>query len=321
MNGKNIKTRLVELWQNKPPLFVQKQLLLAFFCINITACNRKPVPSSSDQQLSVEQVPLRLQSLASTKPCNAYYQGLSGPVSIEMHISVRNNNHVQVTGKTNLPPGTKLQIEIIENRPDMEFGPGDKVKVTEECTFQTRWISGRGNSFRDGRYKVKVLMPLHSVQPAIVQAYFGDEGSLLTGPLVEQLNIGDVSGKVVRASTEFVIGKPDDARVVLEVDQEKKLVTKWARNVSEFKKALREIPTLSSFRRNKAIIESMEADYLKEMEMIRQQSFRAAILSVMTDLRVMVQASDSAEFNLQLDEYRRSLSHLDQLMKNAQYAY
>lgn len=244
------------------------------------------------------------------------YKGLSGPASIEIAVEVGGDKRVQVNGKTNLPPGTDLLIEIVEKRPDVHFGPGDTVKVQPDCTFQTRWISKGSSPFPEGRYLAKVLMPVFYVQPKNVQPYFGDSGSLLTGPLVEQTP-GDV--KVVRAHKEFVIGAPDDGRVELEIAQEKELVMKWVQRVTNFKATLHEFPILTVFRRNRQAIEDLEALYLKEAEAIRQIHFKVAIASVFVDLRVMAQSSDNAEFDLQLQEYWRNVQSLEELVKDAHY--
>jgi hypothetical protein len=244
------------------------------------------------------------------------YKGLGGDVFIKTEIIVDDAKCVQILGKTNLPPSTKLRVDVRENRPDVVLAPGDSIAVQSDGTFKTRLIKHQGGGFPDGRYVAKISMSIHVFQPKEVQGYFGESGKLLTGPLVGQTS---EIGKFVQCTQEFVVGQPNDKQVAMELAQEKDTIMKWVRNVSEYKAQLANSPLAATFRQHRKQIESLETAYLAEAGAIRQVHFRAAIASVFADLRVMAGASSNSEFDLQYQEFRNSIDYLEKCVKDAGY--
>ena len=277
------------------PIWLRQGIIV--LCLFMFSCGPKPEELRKAQSEQPPRSHLPISEIVNQEKLFPAYKGLSGPVFLDISVEVDSRKHVQISGKTNLPPGVELLCSVVEKRPDEQFGPGDRIKVQTNCAFRTRWISSGDEPFSDGRYIAEVLMPVHSVQPKEVQIYFGDSGSLLTGPLVEEIKS---VGKVVRSFKEFIIGKPDDRRTAMEVTKEKNLIMKWVMQVTEFEETLRNFPSLTSFKQNSQRVEELEAEFRKDSDTIRQNHFKIAITSVLTDLRVMAQASDNAEFNLQL---------------------
>lgn len=90
---------------------------------------------------------------------------------------------VMVTAESNLPNGTRVMIDVDGAQQRIELQDG---------TFEPQRF---GPQSATGTARVQVLVPVARVQPDLVQIVIGEEGEHLTGPLVEE---GDMGRIVVR---------------------------------------------------------------------------------------------------------------------------
>ncbi|MHB0956283.1 MAG: SHD1 domain-containing protein [Pirellulaceae bacterium] len=114
-------------------------------------------------------------------------------------------NRVRLSGKTNLPPGTKLMLSVREKTENGFLGQSSCF-VSGEGVFDSEAF-GPSSGLKDGRYVAEATMPIPAVQPAAVKQIIGNNGEKLTGSLVEK----DRFGVTVSQETEFAIGDSPDA--------------------------------------------------------------------------------------------------------------
>lgn len=105
-----------------------------------------------------------------------------------------------VTGKTNLPDGTELMVQI--SRAHSKYSAGTKVKVTSGG-FRSEQFSQHGDDLNPGSYKVEISMPGAQLQNDAVRAVIGKTGEKLSGPMVRK----GIAGKVVEYGTTFSVGR------------------------------------------------------------------------------------------------------------------
>ena len=105
-----------------------------------------------------------------------------------------------IVGRTNLPDGTELMVEL--SRKESSYAAQDKVSV-KGGAFRAGPFTQKGANLNPGTYLVTVTMPVAAVQPTSVSSAIGEGGSKLEGPLVKRSSFG---GNVVRYQTSVKVG-------------------------------------------------------------------------------------------------------------------
>ncbi|EAQ80496.1 SHD1 domain-containing protein [Blastopirellula marina] len=130
---------------------------------------------------------------------------LGDDVELVLTIVEQPDNHVQLAGTTNLPPGTKLMLSVKEKMENGFSGQSSCI-VSKDGTFRSETFGPR-DGLKDGRYIAQAVMPISAAQTADVKKLIGDKGEKLTGPLVETGRFG----RTVSQRTGFSIGEDPDA--------------------------------------------------------------------------------------------------------------
>lgn len=128
-----------------------------------------------------------------------------------------------VVGVTNLPDGTSLMVSLY--REQSSYSAQSKTTVSGG-TFQAGPFSQQGSDLNPGKYNIRISSPLTSLQPASVQAVFGDKGSNLKGPLTSASSFGDDT--VISYSTQVELGGNADTGLDAAArDKAKKNLDQW----------------------------------------------------------------------------------------------
>jgi hypothetical protein len=130
---------------------------------------------------------------------------LADNVMLTLEVAKLPDNRVRLSGKTNLPPGTKLMLSVQE-----EIGGGfygqSSCSVSDKGEFNSEAF-GPSGGLKDGRYVAQAMMPIPAVQSSAVKEIIGKNGENLTGSLVKKGELGVTVSK----QTEFGIGASPDA--------------------------------------------------------------------------------------------------------------
>lgn len=86
---------------------------------------------------------------------------------LTLNVTKQSDNLVRLSGKTNLPPGTKLMLSVSEKMENGFFGQSSCL-VSRDGTFQSEAF-GPDGGLNDGRYLAEVTMPVPSVQTAQIK--------------------------------------------------------------------------------------------------------------------------------------------------------
>lgn len=128
-------------------------------------------------------------------------------VLLTLVVSTLSQNRVRLSGKTNLPPGTKLMLSVREDIEDGFFGQFSCL-VSANGEFESA-IFGSASGLTDGLYIAEALMPIAAVQAPDVQEEIGAFGEHLEsrrtykrGSLVKN----EKFGVVVSRDAAFTIG-------------------------------------------------------------------------------------------------------------------
>ena len=131
-------------------------------------------------------------------------------VTLTINVTKLPNNHVCISGTTNLPSGTELMLSI-EEKMENGFWQQDSCVVSDKGTFRSKSF-GTDSGLKDGRYIAEALMPVAGVQPIEVKKVIGKSGENLSGKLVSIFQVGQtVLGPIVSQKMEFTIGGAPDA--------------------------------------------------------------------------------------------------------------
>lgn len=86
-----------------------------------------------------------------------------------------------VSGNTNLPKGTKLQISL---KNDKSAYSAQSKAIVNDGIFESACFTVNGNELSSGVYGIKITMPIASVQDKAVKEIIGDKARNLVGTLV-----------------------------------------------------------------------------------------------------------------------------------------
>lgn len=150
---------------------------------------------------------------------------LNDKITVTMAVDpVVDSGRVRFEGTTNLPDDTALLVSL--ESPDGELLGQSKTAV-QNGTFATEQFSRKGGGHPPGSYVADLTVPVASVQPDSVVEVTGEDHSRLTGPLVEDGELG----KTVSYSKTFEMeGEPAQAPPKAEPASEvvpKKKPGKW----------------------------------------------------------------------------------------------
>ena len=107
--------------------------------------------------------------------------GEGGSTSLDVQLKRVIGGKVWIVGKTNLPDGMQMLLEL--RNPSIDYRAQDKVSVAAGA-FRSAAFSDRGAALSPGTYEVLVSSPLPRLQPASVRSALGQNGERLSGPAV-----------------------------------------------------------------------------------------------------------------------------------------
>jgi hypothetical protein len=175
---------------------IRNTLTAATIGLLVVACGQTDVAPEASQPVAAS-TPAPVQP---PKPAPAAFDG-----TVTLSARLEGGAKPAVVGITNLPDGTLLMITL--SRKQSSYSAQDKATVSGGA-FRAGPFSQQGADLNPGKYTIDIGSPLAALQPASVQAAFGDNGSNLKGALVGPSPIG---GAVVDYSTQVAIGGSSDA--------------------------------------------------------------------------------------------------------------
>lgn len=105
-------------------------------------------------------------------------KGINVDLSVELERGA--DGRVRILGKTNLPAGMTLMLDL--SRTGSKYFAGDKVGVVDGRIVSS-WFSEGGKPLTPGTYEIKVSSPLPDLQSPAVRAAIGKTGENLLGPV------------------------------------------------------------------------------------------------------------------------------------------
>jgi hypothetical protein len=104
-------------------------------------------------------------------------------VSLDLQI-IEEKGNVEFVGKTNLPDGMELMINISN-----KSGYSAQSKQTvQEGSFKSGQFTNKGYPLKSGKYSIEIITPTASVQSENVKRIIGDNGINLVGDLIKHDN-------------------------------------------------------------------------------------------------------------------------------------
>ena len=141
-----------------------KTFLLLILCtLFITACGKAENTSTSNSSKKEE-------SIETKKKLN---------VKITLDKEITNNKIIILSGKSNLPKGTKLRIRL--EHKNSHKNSIVNTAVEKDGSFEYKFFNEGDTVFDDGKYFIYVETLPVLEQTEIIQGIFGDKGSNLTG--------------------------------------------------------------------------------------------------------------------------------------------
>lgn len=138
---------------------------------------------------------------------------LSHALEVTMKLSAIGGATPQIQGITNLPDGSPVSVML--SMPGVFMGQDQA--IVKNGRFSTANFSDRGQAIPGGMMFVQVTTPLAAFFPSEAKRAIGEEGQLMTGPLVTSLP--SLPGYSIRASGSFQIRHPEDpsARKLIDI--------------------------------------------------------------------------------------------------------
>ncbi|MCL7930973.1 hypothetical protein [Halomonas llamarensis] len=169
----------------------------------LTACS-----GSKEEQQDAKNSPDSAEAAESTsnQSANASEEPKTEPepspltVKVETTIALRADRRVTVSGETNLPDATQVNIVVEREQSSVRWRKRTQV---EDGRFRVGPL-GPGSGLPDGVYHLGVASMEASVQPLQVRQRIGSEGEYLAGEWVTQSRHG--LGQVMEYSRRVVIG-------------------------------------------------------------------------------------------------------------------
>ena len=192
---------------------IRNTLAAAAIGLFVVACGQTDVAPTASQ-------PVAAPAPAPTQPPKPAPAPFDGTVTLSARLE--GGAKPAVVGITNLPDGTLLMVTL--SRKQSSYSAQDKATVSGG-SFRAGPFSQQGADLNPGKYTINIGSPLTALQPASVQAAFGDSGSNLKGPLAEPSPFG---GTVVDYSTQAAItGSADGGLDAAARDKAKQDLHQW----------------------------------------------------------------------------------------------
>lgn len=123
---------------------------------------------------------------------------LDEPIRVSLSALPRDDRRLDVSGATNLPEGTRLQLVVIREASGVSWR--QRLQVGEDGNFEAGPL-GPGSGLAAGRYTLHLSMSPASVQPPEVQALIGERGEHLSGDWVRESGHG--LGRVIEYQVPY----------------------------------------------------------------------------------------------------------------------
>ena len=143
--------------------FIKTFLLLILCTLLISACGKAENTSTSNSSKKEE-------SVENKEKLN---------VKITLDKEITNNKIIILSGKSNLPKGTKLRIRL--EHKNSHKNSIVNTAVEKDGSFEYKFFNEGDTVFDDGKYFIYVETLPVLEQTEIIQGIFGDKGSNLTG--------------------------------------------------------------------------------------------------------------------------------------------
>ncbi|WP_141317685.1 hypothetical protein [Halomonas halmophila] len=156
----------------------------------LAGCGNDDQPNSNaDERLGGVAQPNTEVQDAGADEAKAFVQ----PVEFDISLRIDEAGRLVIEVSTNLPEGTRLRVMAERSASGVSWR--DSQEVVEGAVSAGPF--GPGSGLLEGEYRVRVMMPPVSVQPAAVRARLGDKGQHLTGEWVAESEHG--LGQIVEA--------------------------------------------------------------------------------------------------------------------------
>ena len=131
-------------------------------------------------------------------------------VQLTYNIEPVNNGRLKITGETNLPDDTDLNLRIIGKSVKYDVSFDVKVRAGQ---FYSEEFSADKKALPMGEYTAAVAMPLSTLQPPHVRAIIGRNGEHITGNIVRRY---ENSAAVIEVRKKFHL--QSDGSVILVIN-------------------------------------------------------------------------------------------------------
>lgn len=207
-----------------------------------------------------------LATLTFTLSLAASSFALDGDVTLTLHVATENGNRVQLSGKTNLPTGTKLMLSVTEQMEDGFLGQSSCL-VSDDSTFKSGFF-GPTDGLADGRYIANATMPISAAQTGKVKLVIGGKGEKLKGPLVVESSLGPT----VSQTTAFAIGENADEAQAARKKEAEAATSALKRNVCVLLQQLLKFKDEPKFKEYGFAIGGPYNKWLKSVELLRDST-------------------------------------------------
>ncbi|GEN25793.1 hypothetical protein [Halomonas cupida] len=126
---------------------------------------------------------------------------MAAPVEVALEAVLLADRRMQVVGRTNLPDGTRVQVEVVREASGVRW----QERVVISAGELEAGPFGSGSGLSDGYYRLRLTTTPGELQPREVQGYLGSRGEHLSGPLIVESPHG--LGQQVSAVQRVLVGQ------------------------------------------------------------------------------------------------------------------
>lgn len=131
----------------------------------------------------------------------AAIEPMAVPTEVVLEAVLLADRRMQVSGQTNLPDGTRVQVEVVREASGVRW---QERLVSREGMLEAGPF-GPGSGLPDGYYRLRLTTTPGELQPRAVQAFLGSRGEHLSGPLIVESPHG--LGRQVSAVQRVLVGQ------------------------------------------------------------------------------------------------------------------
>jgi hypothetical protein len=129
-------------------------------------------------------------------------------VRLTYNVEPTTDGKLQITGETNLPEGTKLDVRM--RGKSVIYDALSEIKV-REGRFRSAEFSLDKRELPLGEYWVTVTMGLSTMQPPLVREIIGKNGEYLSGDIIRRYND---SAATIAVSKHFLLNKDGNITLI-----------------------------------------------------------------------------------------------------------